>query len=54
MSSFLIQLNPFYGDSFAINSLFRDFISVSREYGNEEQRVLFEKENGYFKIKSHA
>ena len=43
MSSFLIQLNPFYGDSFAINSLFRDFISVIKEYGNEEQRCYLKK-----------
>ena len=37
ISSFLIQLNPFYGDVLPIHSLFKYFVAALKEHGNEEQ-----------------
>ena len=43
ISSFLIQLNPFYGDILPIHSLFKDFVAVLKEYGSEEQLCYLKK-----------
>ena len=43
ISSFLIQLNPFYGDVLPIHSLFKDFVAVLKEHGSEEQLCYLKK-----------
>lgn len=37
ISSFLVQLNPFVGDSIAIASLFKNFVGIVKFMGNKKQ-----------------
>ena len=43
ISSFLNQLDPFYGDPMIINGLFKRFVYLIKEYGNNQQLEYMKK-----------
>jgi len=43
ISSFLSQLDPFYGDSTAVHGLFKKFVYLLKEHGDERQLNYMKK-----------
>jgi len=43
MSSFLVQLDPFYGELKSVHSLFKDFVAAVKTLGNEQQLLYLKR-----------
>ena len=43
MSSFLVQLDPFYGELKSVHSLFKDFVAAVKTLGNDQQLLYLKR-----------